>query len=80
MGGPVEPKSGLALALSRRARLKDASSLSAMNRAAKGTPTAELIWDGLSARLVIDGNVCEVVAVRQSWLPAAGLNEIDVAV
>ncbi|AYM01905.1 hypothetical protein D8911_02440 [Levilactobacillus brevis] len=44
VGGPVEPKNGLVLALSRKSRLKDASSLSAMNHAAKGTPTAEPIF------------------------------------
>ncbi|AYM02663.1 hypothetical protein D8911_06485 [Levilactobacillus brevis] len=51
MGGPVEPQCGLALALSRNARLKDASFLSAMARAAKGTPTAEPIVDELSATI-----------------------------
>ncbi|TGD19816.1 hypothetical protein EGT51_02980 [Levilactobacillus suantsaiihabitans] len=44
VGGPVEPKDGLALALSRKSRLKDASCLSGMNRAAKTTPTAEPIF------------------------------------
>jgi hypothetical protein len=49
VGGPGEPKDGLALALSRKPRLKDASCLSGMNRAAKATPTAEPIVDELSA-------------------------------
>ncbi len=57
-GGRTGPslKNGLGLALSRYPRLKDASSLTGQPTA-KGTPTAEFIWDGLSAMLVVAGNL-----------------------
>ncbi len=53
-GGRTGPslRDGLGLALSRRSRLKDASCLSGMNRAAKATPTTEPIFGGLSATRV----------------------------
>ncbi|AYM02295.1 hypothetical protein D8911_04535 [Levilactobacillus brevis] len=57
VGGRVEPRIGLdASPLSRRSRLKDASFLSGMNRAAKETPTAEPIFGGLSATDVLANN------------------------
>ena len=57
-GGRTGPslKSGLGLALSRRSRLKDASSLSGMNRATKRTPTAEPIFGELSATEAVANN------------------------
>jgi hypothetical protein len=57
VGGPVEPKSGLDLALSRSPCLKDASSLSDQNHVAKRTPTAEPIFGGLTATVVVASNV-----------------------
>ncbi len=59
-GGRTGPslRSGLGLALSRSSRLKDASCLSGMNRAAKTTPTAEPIFGELSATEVLATSNC----------------------
>ncbi|TGD18533.1 hypothetical protein EGT51_07730 [Levilactobacillus suantsaiihabitans] len=60
-GGRTGPslRNGLGLALSRSSRLKDASSLSAVNLGAKRTPTAEPIFGELPATsvLIINGDL-----------------------